>query len=199
MPDLVFFSDLKAVLETAKKLKQKEVIIAQRFSGGKELSDFVQKSKKEKLAIKFCHLLGKPDEKLDSEIESLSDFFGCVGGTVSANKNAVASKRIDFLFQPVGTQRFEFDSALANTARDNNVSIAVSFSDFLDASQRDLVSLFRNYFLLSKICRRAGAKIVIFSGANNANGMRAQADLESFLALLQQNNFSEEDLEGKIK
>ncbi len=194
MFDLVFFSDLKAVFETTKKLKQKEVIIAKRFSSGKELLDFVQKSKKEKLAIKFCYLLEKPDEKIDCEIESLSDFFGCVGGTVSANKNAVASKRIDFLFQPVGTQRFEFDSALANTARDSNVSIAVLFSDFLNASQRDLISLFRNYFLLSKICKKAGVPLVVFSGAHKPEEMRAQPDLESFLALLQQNNFSEDDL-----
>ena len=194
MPDLVFFADLKAVTDTAKKLKQKEIIIAQRFSSGKEISDLMQKAKKENIEIKFCHLLDKADEKLEGGIDSLADFFGCFGGTIATNKGAAGAKRIDFLFQPVGAQRLEFDSAIANTARENNVAIAVLFNDFLNASQRDLISLFRNYFLLSKICRRAGVKMVAFSGARSQSEMRSAQDLESFLALLQQNKLSEEDL-----
>lgn len=186
MFDLVFFSDLKAIAENAKKLKQKEVIVAKRFESAKELLGLKQKARHKKIVFKFCHLLEKPEEKIDSGLEALADFFGCFGGNVSANKNAVSAKKIDFLFQAVGTQRLEFDSALANSARDNNVSVAVLFNDFLNASQRDLISLFRNYFLLAKICKSAGAQMVVFSGARKPEEMRSALDLESFLSFLMQ-------------
>ncbi len=190
--DLVFFSDLKQIAETAKKLKQKEIILARHFESEKELAELKQSAKREKLAVKFCHLLETQNEKELVDFEGKADFFALRGGTIALNRLGASSKRIDFLLQPAGNQRLEFDSALANTARENNVAVCALFSCFLNANNYDLVSLFRNYFLLAKICKKAKAQLNVFSGAARAEEMRSAADLQSFLELLKQADVDEE-------
>ena len=190
--DLIFFSDIKAASETARKLKEKEITLAQHFNSEKELAELKQKAKRENLAIKFCHVLEKADALELKDFREKTDFLAVFGGNVAVNKFAASSKQIDFLLQPVGTQKLEFDSAIANTAKENGVAIAILFSDFLNASQYDRISLFRNYFLLAKICKRAKAELVVFSGARSMQEMRASMDLDSFLVLLYQKNFDEE-------
>jgi RNase P/RNase MRP subunit p30 len=184
--DLVFFEDFALISATAKKLKEKEIIIAKHFSNEKEIAELKKKAGKEKLKIFFCHVLQGNDEKAAKQFKQLVDFVGVFGGNIAANKFAISNRQVDFLFQPVGKERFEFDSALANCARDNNVAVVALFSDFLNASQYDLVSLFRNWFLLQKVCAQANAELKIFSGAKSIVEMRSSQDLESFIALLKQ-------------
>jgi RNase P/RNase MRP subunit p30 len=100
-----------------------------------------------------------------------------VGGDLEKNRAAVRRKGVDVLLDPVDERRHEFDTAVAQIAKDNGVAIGFSLASMLRVKGAARARLIRNATFAMTICRKMRVPVVIVSGARNVYGMRAPLDL----------------------
>ncbi len=184
MVDLVFFDDLKELKKYGKELDNDKIIIAKNFKDEKELKELKGKIKKESQNFRICKVLEKPDSKELNMFKGKADFIAVMGNSTELNNFAVSARGVDFLLQPVGSGKLEFDSAIARGAAERNVPIAFLFSEYLGAGPFKRTMLFKNSFLAVKLMKRFRANALFFSGAGGVDGLRAVNDLSSFAVLL---------------
>ena len=184
MIDLVFFGDLEELKKYGEKLGIDSYIIAENFKDEKELLELKDKIKKEKLNFKICKILEKPDSRELNFFKGKADFIAVRGSSVALNNFAVSNRGIDFLLQPVGSGKLEFDTAIARVAADRAVPIAFLFSEYLNANPFQRSLLFKNSFLAVKLMKRFKANAFFFSGAKEVDELRAVEDLSSFAVML---------------
>ena len=106
-----------------------------------------------------------------------------VGGTLEKNRRAVRSKNTKVLLDPASESR-EFDTAVAQIAKDNDVVIAFSISSLLGKRGMDRIRLLKNMQTAVEYCKKAGNQIMIISGARNKYEMRNPKTLVAFGLLL---------------
>ena len=180
--DLVLFNDLKALQKLALKLETNTYIIAQYFS-----IQSLEKIKKEiqntDFDFKLCHILSTEDPAQAKKFKQKVDLIAVLGGKVNLNKFGVTNKNIDLLLCPVTEKKFEFDTAITQTAFENNKPIALLFSQFLDLQGIKRANLFRNYFFALKLCKKFKIPMLFFSGAKNENQLRSPKNLFNLATL----------------
>ncbi len=186
--DLVFFerkSDLKEFLETAKVLGTMQLILAKNFSKNelKELKQFVEKNFPEK-NFQFCQVLEKANPNELKEFRQLVNFIAVQGKSISLNKFAVSQKNIDFLLQPFGSGKLEFDTAIARLAKENNVKIVFLFKEFNSVQGLQKSLLLKNTLFVIKLLKRFKVEPLFFSGAKEVIELRSLKDLSSFAVML---------------
>lgn len=106
------------------------------------------------------------------------------GGSLRLNQAIVRKKGVQILLDPVTPKAKEFDTAIAQVAKDNGVAIGISLAQILDAVGPDRVRLLKNLFHLIKICKKMKNDVVIVSGARNVYEMRAPKELASIGVLI---------------
>lgn len=106
------------------------------------------------------------------------------GGPFEVNKAAVRKRGVDVLLDPVNVEEHNFDTAIANIARDNGVAIGISLNLILKTQGLNRIRLFRNMRAMLALCLKAGNEIVFVSGAHDTYGMRAPLELASIGILL---------------
>jgi len=107
-----------------------------------------------------------------------------MGKDVGRNKFAVQHKA-DFLFMPCSFEKPEMDAGIARIAAENDITIAILFSDFLKAGALQRSMGFKNYQLVNLLCKKFGTKIEVFSGAKKESELRSPRDLKNLMALLE--------------
>lgn len=121
-----------------------------------------------------------PDE-LHSELERNRGNYELIavsGGDYEVNRAACEDNRVDLLLHPErGRMDSGIDHICAKSAADNNVAIAIVFSELLNSKNRprEIYFLQRNAYL----CRKYGAKMISVSGASGIWEMRAPRELAS--------------------
>ena len=185
--DLVQFDNLQAIEKHSKFLNAGTYIIARSFKSEGELSELNSKIKKfngKTITFKTCHIIEKPDMKQIQKFRGKTDFIAVRGGTPEMNKFALSHKGVNFLLQPCISGKLGFDTALARTAKENKVPVAVPFSQFLNSRGRERSMLFKNYLMAVKIMRRFKVPVMFFSCARNGNELRAPENFTSFAQIL---------------
>ncbi|MBS3062335.1 MAG: hypothetical protein J4203_00540 [Candidatus Diapherotrites archaeon] len=133
---------------------------------------------------RLCLVLDQPDQRVVQRFRGKVDFLAVRGGSVEANKFAVSTKGVDFLFMPCDSGKLSFDTAIARLSAENNVPVAVSFADFLRCNGRKRSLLLKNYFMVVKLLKKFQANALFFSGASKPEELRAVKDLAAFAVLL---------------
>ena len=133
---------------------------------------------------RLCLVLDKPDQRAVQRFRGKADFLAVRGGPVEANKFAVSTKGVDFLLMPCDSGKLSFDTAIARLSAENNVPVAVCFSDFLRCNGRKRSLLLKNYFMVVKLMKKFRANALFFSGASKPEELRAVKDLAAFATLL---------------
>ena len=197
MQDLIRFTDLSKAVDIGKKLGIQELILAKNFSE-KELSDLKEEVKKlnTKMQFKFCLIVDHKSVSNIHKLKSKVDFVAMEGKDISTSKNALSNKLVDFLLMPFSGDKEFFDTALANLALQNKVSIVLSFSDVLNSSTSQFDLHLKNYLLLVKICKKYKVNLHVFSGARNEYEMRSTKNLSSLLSVL---GMSQEEAMAAVK
>ncbi|MDO8538179.1 MAG: RNase P subunit p30 family protein [archaeon] len=187
MNDLVFYHNslnLNELIQTAKSLNTKTIILAKNFHSIKEAEELKKKLASFKFDFKLCHLMLSSNSKQLSQFKNKTDFVAVLGGNVELNKFAVSSKQIDFLLAPVTFGRLSVDTAIARIAAENEKIVIFLFSDFLNSFGLKRMQLFRNAFFSMKLFKKFKVSASIFSGAEYSDELRAVEDLSVFLELL---------------
>ncbi len=155
----------------------------------------------------FCAAISKNDSAALQKARRESDFVAVTGLSPELCAWAANAKGVDLLLQPFNSEKCFLDLQTANVLRDNNVFVAILFSDFLESEGFRLSQLMKNAAMCVKICANAKVKLLFFSGAKNEMQMRASKDLASFAVLLgmkkenalQAVRGSQSDFLGRIK
>lgn len=105
------------------------------------------------------------------------------GGTLEANRAAVRTKT-DVLLDPVSAQDKAFDTAVAQLALDNDISIAFSVKSVKSVYGLDRVRLIRNMCFAMEICKKMRNNILIVSNASTVYELKDATILSSFGQLL---------------
>lgn len=138
---------------------------------------------------KFCDIVFSDecmefDKKLGyNEVYLESDFRIVKGGSLARNQKAVRSK-IDILLDPTSSRGLEFDSAVAQVAHDNDITIAFSLASILDSKGLDRITLLRNIKFVIQLCKKKGAEVALVTGARDVYGVRDPLDLVSLGIML---------------
>ena len=104
------------------------------------------------------------------------------GGTLELNRKAVRSK-IQVLLDPVSVKK-EFDTAVAQIAKDNKIAIAFSVSSFLKQKGINRVRLLKNMQEAVAICLKKKNSIIICSNAEEENQLKDKEILIGFGTIL---------------
>jgi len=180
--DLVFFDSVPDLKLLAKKLGQ-DFIVCKAFK-----NDFELKQLREKLAgtgFKTCHLMQNANMQELQKFRQKADYIAVYGKNVQRNKFACSTDRVDFLLMPCSdSKKPEFDAGLARLAAENNVCIALCFSEMLNAGPRMLEDYFRNYIFTFKVCKKYNVPFTVFSAAKTASEARQAKDFSSMLCML---------------
>jgi len=104
------------------------------------------------------------------------------GGSLEKNQKAVRLK-IDLLLDPATPKGMEFDSAVAQVAHDNGVTIGFSLDNLL-LHENHLSGLIRNINFVVRLCIKKKADIAIISGAKDKYEVRTPEDLVAIGQLL---------------
>jgi len=105
------------------------------------------------------------------------------GGELELNRKIVRTKEVQILLDPVSYTK-EFDTAVAQMARDNNVAIAFSLSKLLEMNGLKQVIYLRNLKEAVKITQRKKAVIIICTNAKNEHQLRTPELLIAFGQLI---------------
>ena len=105
------------------------------------------------------------------------------GGTLELNRKAVRTPT-DVLLDPVSAQDKAFDTAVAQLAKDNNISVAFSLRSVLETRGLDRVRILRNIVFAVKICMKMRVNTMIVSGATDSYGLRDPQLLIAFGQLI---------------
>lgn len=180
--DIVFFDSLQDLKLLGKKLSQ-ELAVCRAFR-----NDFELKQLKERLSgsgVRVCHLMQSANQQELQKLRQKVDFIAVYGKNVQRNKFACSTGNIDFLLMPCSaSKKPEFDAGLARLAFENKVCIALSFSEFLNASSSELNDLLRNYIFILRLCKKFRLQVAVFSCARTPSESRQVKDFASFLCLL---------------
>lgn len=101
------------------------------------------------------------------------------GGTEEANRKAVRGNAA-LLLEPLEGGKMSIDSASLQVARDNDVTIGISFRQFLKAGKFKRIRLLVAYRKLVRLCMRMRARILLTSGAENEFELRSPEQLIAF-------------------
>ena len=187
MNDLVFYNNslnLNELIQTAKSLNTKTIILAKNFHSIKEAEELQKKLSVYKFDFKLCHLMLSSNPKQLNQFKNKIELVAVLGGNPELNKFAVSSKQIDFLLAPVTFGRLSVDTAIARTAAENEKLVVFLFSDFLNFQGMKRMQLFRNAFFSMKLFKKFKVSTAIFSGAEYVDELRAVEDLSVFLELV---------------
>lgn len=182
--DLVQFSDLKEISESAKGLGIGTIILALQFKNPPEISALKSQAQSLETKFLFCHVASGNDANEMNKFKGKADLVCVRGGTIPANKFGVTHKHSDFLLEPCTFGQNAFDAGTAQTAFENKKPVAFTFSQFLEARQLQQSFLFANSLLASKLCRKFNCQALLFSGARSPEEMRSPRNLSSFAELL---------------
>jgi RNase P/RNase MRP subunit p30 len=105
------------------------------------------------------------------------------GGTLELNRKAVRTPT-DVLLDPVSAQDKAFDTAVAQLAKDNGISVAFSVRSVLEVRGLDRVRLLRNIVFAARICMKMRVNTMIVSGAADSYGLRDPELLMAFGQLI---------------
>ncbi len=101
------------------------------------------------------------------------------GGSEEANRKAVRS-RTQVLLDPLDSGKMTIDTASLQVAKDNDVTIGITFRQFLVASKFKRIRLIVAYRKLIQICLRKKNRILLSSGAENEWELRSPEQLIAF-------------------
>jgi len=93
------------------------------------------------------------------------------GGSLELNRKIVRTKGVQVLLDPVSFTK-EFDTAVAQIAKDNNVSIAFSLNSVLNLKGVSQVLYLRNLKEAVKICLKQKNNILICSNARDESRLK---------------------------
>ena len=99
------------------------------------------------------------------------------GGDEKINQEAVRTRNVHVLLDPVNWEFGKFDTATANMAKKNNVAIGISHATFIEAKESQRVKLMLNLQRMVKVTNKIKNSIVIVSNSKGKYGMRAPLDL----------------------
>ncbi len=101
------------------------------------------------------------------------------GGTEEANRKAVRS-RVPVLLDPLNGGKMAIDTATLQVAKDNDVTIGITFRQFLAAGRSKRIRLLVAYRKLVQLCLKKGNRILLSSGARDEMGLRTPQQLVAF-------------------
>ncbi len=182
--NLVQFQDPPKIGLLSRRFGDDSIIIARDFAP-EELVKFRANSTPPAPKTNFapCMLLTKQDSAQLQKIRKLQALTAIHGSSVEACAFA-ANQRLDLLINPFTSEKNFLDVQSANVLAQNGTFIAILFCDFLRAEGFARSQLLRNAAMSLKVAHNAGAKILLFSGAQNELEMRASKDLASFGVML---------------
>lgn len=90
------------------------------------------------------------------------------GGTEEENKKIVRS-RTDVLLDPLDSGKMSIDTATLQVAKDRDITIAISFRQFLTASRFKRIRLLVAYRKLIQLTKKKKNRVLLTSGAQNEN------------------------------
>ncbi|MFH1751868.1 MAG: RNase P subunit p30 family protein [archaeon] len=156
------------------------------FADDKKLEERALAMGSKKLIVvgKDCFVLGKAD---GSELRKQRQKFELIAVnpmSLQDCKFAVSSKQVDLLFNPFQSKKTLFDIALAKLAKQNNVFIALNFSELLNKSFSETTYLMEKIKALILLCNKVKFSLLIFSGAKTVEELRSVQDLQAFLEFL---------------
>lgn|GEM_PF-4268823 len=93
------------------------------------------------------------------------------GGELELNRKIVRAKGVQVLLNPVSFTK-EFDTAIAQIAKDNEVSIAFSLNSVLKLKGIQQVLYLRNMKEAVKICLKKKNNVIICSNAQEENELK---------------------------
>jgi len=113
------------------------------------------------------------------------------GSSDEMNRNALECKSIDILLSPEKFSRKDgmhsrnsgLNHVLCNIASENNISIAINFSDILSLEKEERARRIGKIMQNIKLCRKFKTKIFIASFARNPRELRNAYDLKSLMAV----------------
>lgn len=121
-----------------------------------------------------------------SKFYTFKDFKVVLGDDDVKNRRAVESKDVDILLSPEKTRGKDFmhsrdsglNQVLCKLAKKNDVAIGFNFNDVLNGRNRGLIigRMMQNV----RLCRKYKNKMIIISGANNIDELKAAKDMVSF-------------------
>lgn len=103
------------------------------------------------------------------------------GGSLDKNQKAVRS-HIDLLLDPTTSKGIEFDSAVAQVAADNDITIGFSLDNLM--AHENNPGLLRNMGFVIELCIKKKADVAIITGAKDKYGVRTPEDLIAIGQLL---------------
>lgn len=133
-----------------------------------------------------CHII-KEKKSIGRESKSFKGKASLVavqGGEISLNQEAVSTKGVNLLIDPVNSGKLSADRAMLELAKRNNVSIGITLSSMLKEKQLERALHFKNLLMLAKLCRNKSLPLYVFSGARDPMQLRKPKDLYSILPLL---------------
>ncbi len=101
------------------------------------------------------------------------------GGTEEANKK-IARSRTQVLLDPMDSGKMTIDTATLQVAKDNDIAIAVTFRQFLNASKFKRIRLIVAYRKLIQLCLKKKNRIILASGAEDEFELRSPEQLIAF-------------------
>ncbi|MFH0955111.1 MAG: hypothetical protein V1777_03320 [Candidatus Micrarchaeota archaeon] len=129
-------------------------------------ADFEKIKKNPESKSRICIALSKTDDQLFSKIKN-SGFLVAVESQTPSVAMWAVQRKADFLLVAVNTPKPAVDLAIANTAFQNEVALAVVLSEWWNVQRFRWSVLFKNAFWLAKIVRKSKAKGFVVSGAQN--------------------------------
>ncbi|MFH1544846.1 MAG: RNase P subunit p30 family protein [archaeon] len=208
MIDLIYFNekafpDLKELIDLEKRIGNKGVILAKKFSSEKEAKELKEKTEKtikelkiKGFDLKLAHLITKTDAKETRKFKGKIDLIAVEGGDVTINKFAVSTAGINLLLNPYKEGKLSFDTAIARIASENKVAVGITFSHFLQSRGFNRINSFKNYSFIVKLIQKFKIPVNVFSGATELNEIRSIKDLNAFLVLL---GYSREKLKSDLE
>lgn len=171
--DIACFDDFSFLRKQSKKFGI-EFAVAKNFQKAEEIQEIKNKG------FSTCLLLNKPDNKKMNWFFQKTDFVAIKGGSISGNRQVVSDSRASFLFSFSFPEKANVDLALVRTARQSNVSFAVSLSEFFSSPAIQQAELFRHYLLVAKLCRKLKVKFFVFSFAKSPKQLKTVSEIVSF-------------------
>ncbi len=175
---------MERIVEMARKLELKAIVIADSFDSKKELESLKEEASKFISDVKVyvgIEIKAETPKELKSKVErfrKLADVILVSGGEVEINRAACENPFVDVLCHPeAGRKDSGIDHIMAKQAAMHNVAIELNFHQFLSAGRKQrshiLAHMRRNVMLAEKY----GANIVVTSGAESVWEMRAGREL----------------------
>lgn len=171
--DIVCFDDFSFMKKQSKKSGM-EFAVAENFSSADEIQKAMQNG------FRTCLLLNRPDNKKMNCFSQKTDFVAIKGGSIPVNRQIVSDSRASFLFSFSVPEKANVDVAIVRTAKQQNVSFAVSLSGFFSFSTAQQAELFRHYLLVAKLCRKLRVKFFVFSFAKSPEQLKTVSEIVSF-------------------